>query len=264
MGLKELKPIHRIYFLQFFAAELVKNTAKEKALREKIEAEKIKIKYLQPSEPIKLDNIGNSIIFHQKPEKLEKSITHEEPIEEEITPHTHRVKLPKRITDPSTPLTKTPNYFNLEKDSYKKPTQIKESPLQRSRNIQSSGHQMISKPNYKMNISTQGANNDYPLRKIEPLIQDSAVQTIECPGAGKNILVKARNKINSTKIILKEAEIKNIINHFSMHAKIPIMGGILKAAVDNIIISAIASEYVGSKFIISKKSPYQLIEGKRS
>jgi len=254
MGLKELKPIHRISFLQFFVAELVKNTAKERELKEKIEAEKIKIKYVEPSKQISLDPLGNSVIFHQRPQvradeqvknhipELKKSITREEPIEKEITPHTHRVKLPKRITDPSTPLTN-------------------ESPLQKSKPIKSFGHQMTSRPSPSMSTPFQGAGNDYALKKIDPLIQDPAVQMIECPGAGKNILVKARNKINSTKITLNEVEIKNIINYFSSYTKIPVIGGILKAAIDNLIISAIASEYAGSRFIINKKSPYQLIEG---
>ena len=235
MGLKELKPIDRIFFLQLFVAELVKNTAKERELKNKIEAEKIKIKYIQPQESVKLDRIGNSVIFNQK---LEKSITQEKPIKEEITPNKHRVKLPKRITDP---LTKNSNYLNLRK-----------------RPIESSRHPMAYKPSYQKNTPNQ--NNNPNLGKIDPLIQDAAVQMIECPGAGKNILVKARNKISNTRLALNESEIKNIINYFSMHAKIPIIGGILKAAVDNLIISAIVSEYVGSRFIINKKSPYQLID----
>jgi hypothetical protein len=253
MGLKELKPINRIFFLQFFTAELIKNMAKEKELKKRIEAEKIKIKYIQPPEDIKLNNIGNSVIFHQDPEKLEKSITSEEPIKEEITPHIHRVKLPKRITNPSTSLTKTPSYLNLNKPSSNKEL------MQKSRKIQSHGSQTISKPppiNQPLPTTP-----DYALKKIEPLIKDNAVQMIECPGPGKHILVKARNKINSTKIILNESEIKNIINYFSVSAKIPIIGGILKAAVNNLVISAIVSEYVGSRFIINKKSPYALIEG---
>ena len=132
--------------------------------------------------------------------------------------------------------------------------------LQKSKAIKSSGHQMVSKPAPSMNMPSQGTSDNYPLKKIDPLIHDNAVQMIECPGPGKNVLVKARNKINGTKVVLNEADIKNIITYFSMYAKIPIMGGILKAAVDNLIISAVVSEYVGSRFIITKKSPYQLIE----
>mgnify|MGYP001610347913 FL=1 len=84
---------------------------------------------------------------------------------------------------------------------------------------------------------------------------------IECPGPGKNILVKVRNMVNVTKIILSEDEIKDIINFFSTATRIPISKGILKARLDNLLISAIVSDLTGSRFIMNKKSPYELIEG---
>ena len=42
---------------------------------------------------------------------------------------------------------------------------------------------------------------------------------------------------------------------------IPPMNGVLNAAIDNMVISAIISE-AGSRFIIEKKSPYALIENR--
>jgi len=94
-----------------------------------------------------------------------------------------------------------------------------------------------------------------PLEKLSPLIKDPLVQSIECPGPGKNILVKRYNGINITKITLSQEEITAIINDFSEKAKIPITGGILKAAVGSLIISAVISEFVGSRFIINKIMP---------
>ena len=85
------------------------------------------------------------------------------------------------------------------------------------------------------------------------------VQLIECPGPGKNVLVKVRNKINLTKIAMNAQEIDKIIEYFSQEAKIPIINGILKAAVGDMVISAVSSQYAGSRFIITKKSPYSLI-----
>ena len=104
---------------------------------------------------------------------------------------------------------------------------------------------------------------DESLKKIDNLIKDVAVQMIECPGTGKNILVKVRNKISITRIILNESEINSIINYFSKNAKIPVSEGVLNAAVGSLLISAVVSEYAGSRFIITKKSPYELIEGIR-
>lgn len=96
------------------------------------------------------------------------------------------------------------------------------------------------------------------INEINKIINDKSVQMIECPGSGKNLLVKVRNKINLTKIILNESEIKNVINHFSNLARIPVIGGVLKASIDSSIISAVISD-TNSRFIINKRSPYNLI-----
>lgn len=102
-----------------------------------------------------------------------------------------------------------------------------------------------------------------PTKKIDPLIRDSSVQMIECSGPGRNILVKRYGKINTTKIRLSQKEIMDIINHFANEARIPIAGGILKAAIKNLVISAVISEFVGSRFIINKITPYSIIENRK-
>ena len=62
------------------------------------------------------------------------------------------------------------------------------------------------------------------------------------------------------KLILNEAEIKNVIIYFSDYARIPIVGGILKTSIESMMISAVVSDYAGSRFIINKRSPYDLIK----
>jgi len=74
--------------------------------------------------------------------------------------------------------------------------------------------------------------------------------------AWKKYFSKRYNKLNQTPVGLTQNEIENIINEFSKQAKIPLVRGILKAAVGNLIISAVASEYVGSRFIINKMNPF--------
>jgi len=107
------------------------------------------------------------------------------------------------------------------------------------------------------NLSTR--TTEEIMKEMNKMIEDKSVQMIECPGPGKNILVRVRNKMNVTKIVLNETEIKNIINYFSDSARIPIIGGVLKASINSITVSAVISEYAGSRFIINKKSPYNLI-----
>jgi len=100
----------------------------------------------------------------------------------------------------------------------------------------------------------------FSLGKIDILIRDNRVTTIECQGPGKVVLVKIIGKVNSTQIILTEEEIKKIINTFSAAAKIPILGGVFKAAVGNLVITSVMSDFVGSRFIINKYTPYSLLE----
>jgi hypothetical protein len=100
------------------------------------------------------------------------------------------------------------------------------------------------------------------LKKIEFLMKDPAVQIIECPGPGKNVNIKRHNKMMATKVILSQQQIIEIINEYSTQARIPLVGGILKAAVGNSVISAVVSEFVGGRFMINKLTPYSILYGK--
>jgi len=55
-----------------------------------------------------------------------------------------------------------------------------------------------------------------------------------------------------TNIILNKEEIDQIIKKFSETAKIPLYEGIFRVVVGKLILSAIISDVIGSKFIIKK------------
>jgi hypothetical protein len=97
---------------------------------------------------------------------------------------------------------------------------------------------------------------NFSIGKLNGLLKDPSIQTIECPGPNKYVLIKRYNKMNITRIILNQTDIRDIINNFANQAKIPVVGGILKAAVGNLMISAFDSEYAGSRFVISKITPF--------
>lgn len=146
-------------------------------------------------------------------------------------------------------------------NDYQKSTPIKE--FVHSFNVRSAPQKVYRtiKPIIQKNqniINNKIRTIDEIINEINRIINDKSVQMIECPGAGRNILVKVRNKINLTKIILNESEIKNVVNYFSDLARIPIVGGVLKASIDSSMISAIISDN-NSRFVINKKSPYNLI-----
>jgi hypothetical protein len=89
--------------------------------------------------------------------------------------------------------------------------------------------------------------------KLNPFVTDPTVRLIECNGAEKIIVVKRiRGETRTTNIKLNEDEIIGVIKEFSERARIPIEKGIFKAAVGKLIISAIISDFVGSKFLITK------------
>ncbi|MFQ5531096.1 MAG: hypothetical protein ACE5ES_00610 [Candidatus Nanoarchaeia archaeon] len=90
------------------------------------------------------------------------------------------------------------------------------------------------------------------LGKLNPLIKDPKVKSIECHGADENIIIRGRQGTKRTKIILDKLEIDQVLDKFSEGAKIPLSEGITKIVFGRLILTAIVSEVVGSKFIIRK------------
>lgn len=95
-------------------------------------------------------------------------------------------------------------------------------------------------------------NIQIDLKKLNPLIKDSMVRDIQCNGPDKNIIVKGTMGVKGTNIILNKEEINQAIKKFSETAKIPLQEGIFRVVVGRLILSAIISDVIGSKFIIKK------------
>lgn len=93
------------------------------------------------------------------------------------------------------------------------------------------------------------------LGKLNPLIQDPAVKTIECEAPDEKIIVTGNMGRKPTNITLTEDEINDVIDKFSEASKIPVNAGVFKVVVGNLILSAIVSEVTNSKFIIRKIPP---------
>ncbi len=94
------------------------------------------------------------------------------------------------------------------------------------------------------------------LGKLNPLIKDPLVKVIECNGPDEHIIVVGSMGTKPTGIILNKEEVDDIIIRFSDASKIPIHEGVFKVATGRLILSAIVSEIVGSKFIIKKMMYY--------
>lgn len=106
-------------------------------------------------------------------------------------------------------------------------------------------------------ITQSQATNIPAFSKIEQLIRDVYVQSIECPGKDKFVIVKTYNGMKTTSIKLTEEEINAIMKEFSEKSRIPLIKGVFKAFLGNLLITAVISEFVGTKFIIQKRSILQ-------
>jgi hypothetical protein len=113
---------------------------------------------------------------------------------------------------------------------------------------------MIPKPNLPQRlqyIQPVPTTAQLDLGKLNPLIQDPNVQAVECNGPDQKIIVMSPGE-RTTEVTLTKEEIDQIINNFSQASKIPVTEGILRIAYGRLLLSAIVSGVVGSKFVIKK------------
>ncbi len=244
MTLQQLSPEKRILFLKLFTAELIKAVYQEQHSKNAIKIEKLKQRFIQPnlSTDLAIKQTMKSPVFQPSKYPIEESEYSEA---KQLPPHRtfHRMKIrPIYLSQPAKPL-KKPFVKKLKKIIRKQ-----QAKPQSEQQVKAQTLQQIQ-PEYKP--KPMGFN----LGKIEIFFNDLLIQSIECPGPEKNILIKKANKISPTRMTLSQSEINNVINMFSEHSKIPITGGILKAAVSNLVISAVISEFVGSRFIINRIAP---------
>lgn len=224
MGLQQIKEHQRIIFLNRFVKEILINLSEKERVKDRIELEKLR----QKLNPNSVDDIFKKMIKSESSEEKRKQVLYRKVI-------------------PKVPLNSKP----VQKPIIQKPPA--QTPVSRPVNIQNNLAKNPASPADKNNFGESG------MKKIDPLLKDISVLSIECPGPGKNLLLKRNNETNVAKIFLNQKEINDIVEDFSRQARIPIIGGILKAAVGNTVISAVISEFVGSRFIINKITPYSLI-----
>lgn len=120
----------------------------------------------------------------------------------------------------------------------------------------------IRKENYPTNVKPQEGMLD--LGKLNILIGDPRVKEIDCYGPNKEMLVKIGNGTQKTRVTLTQEEINKVMKDFSERTRIPLLKGIFKAALGNLIITAFISDFVETKFTIQKRTPFEpLIRNKK-
>ncbi len=96
--------------------------------------------------------------------------------------------------------------------------------------------------------------------RINNLLNDSSVSSIECAGPSKKITIIRYGQVQTTNIELSPKEIKDILEKIADKAHVPLPEGVFRAAVENFSINAVVSEIIGSRFVIKKNTPYNLLE----
>jgi hypothetical protein len=95
------------------------------------------------------------------------------------------------------------------------------------------------------------------LGKLAGILVDPSVLSIECPGPYKNLLVNRSGSIQTSAITLTPEEINAIMHNVSEQTRIPLTPGVFRAAVQDLIVTAVLSDFVGTRFVIQKRNPFQ-------
>jgi len=93
---------------------------------------------------------------------------------------------------------------------------------------------------------------DIDLGKLNPFLQDANVREIETEGEDEVVTVKGTMGKKPTSIKLSKEEIDEILDKFSKEAKIPKTEGLFKVTLGNLVLTAMVSEAISSRFIIKK------------
>lgn len=253
--LKKTSPEFRKFFLKNFTKALIENSSSIEFLRLE--------KTIQNSDLKQTQNIEEEF-------KTKEFRDLKQELDEKTKPNLKEI-----IKRPFKRITKKQNVFPRQRIENKQQT-IPKNSIQKNKISQIQKKPLPSVPkNIPQKISMQKTSappqNYIPqaLKEISPtpnnkkinlgilnkLINDSAVKVIECSGPGKNILVKGLMGIKKTDIILGEEGIEQVIDTFSKATRIPKQEGIYKVIYGNLLLTAILSEIINSKFTIKKLTP---------
>jgi nitrogenase molybdenum-iron protein alpha/beta subunit len=100
----------------------------------------------------------------------------------------------------------------------------------------------------------QNAQQDYG--KLTSLINDQNVAYIECFGKNSPLNVIRFGQKQRTNIVMNDEEIKSFLKYISDKVKIPLIDGVFNVVIDGMLVNAIVSDTIGTKFMIKKN--YQI------
>ncbi len=88
---------------------------------------------------------------------------------------------------------------------------------------------------------------------IQQWLNDPRVQSVECPGPGKPLVIVKQNRPQVTSQSLDREAILAFLQEVAQKTKIPIGEGLYKAIIGPYIITAVLSEMIGNRYIIQRR-----------
>lgn len=89
--------------------------------------------------------------------------------------------------------------------------------------------------------------------RITSLIANPLIDSIECVGPDQPVTIQKKGVISPSNISLTAEEIKAVIEGISKEVNTPIEENVFKAETQTFIMTAVLSEFGGSRFIVHKK-----------
>ncbi len=95
-------------------------------------------------------------------------------------------------------------------------------------------------------------NEEIDLGKLNLLVQDPNVVSIEVEGPNKNVFVSGKMGTKKTGVILTSEDIDKVLNDFSSSTKIPVNNGLNKMAFGKLILNAVVSGKMDKRLSLKK------------
>ncbi len=93
------------------------------------------------------------------------------------------------------------------------------------------------------------------LNSVTQFLNNPSIIGVESPGPGKPLLINRSGRIEPTNLMMTKESVDEIMQEISKQTRIPLISGVFKAVMGNYIITAIISDFVGTRFAIQKRMP---------
>ncbi len=88
--------------------------------------------------------------------------------------------------------------------------------------------------------------------KLIQLLGDASVTRIEYQAGNKPLLITRFGQTFPSKIIISEPEAMEVLEEFSKQAKIPLVKGIFRVGIRNLMVFAVVSDFIKPRFVVQK------------